>query len=211
MLRTVRNAKGFTLVELAIVLVIIGIILGAVLKGQELINNAKMKRAYNQTREITAALYTYMDRYGKLPGDDNTIGLNRWNPNTYYTGGDGNGLIILGGAPTGNDAAPGTMFTCGAADGRETCGLWDHLRRSNILSGPLDGTNPTNAYGGTIGIANVAVQGLTTNWIGLSRIPMDVARQLDTQYDDGVNTSGSIRSITAYAAGETPILLFFRF
>ncbi len=52
MSRTLRNAKGFTLVELAIVLVIIGIILGAVLKGQELINNAKMKRAYNDVRGV---------------------------------------------------------------------------------------------------------------------------------------------------------------
>ena len=50
-----RNEKGFTLVELAIVLVIIGIILGAVLKGQELINSAKIKRVYNQQREMVAA------------------------------------------------------------------------------------------------------------------------------------------------------------
>ena len=59
MFKSVRNHKGFTLVELAIVLVIIGIILGSVLKGQELINNARMKRAFNQQREIIAAVYTY--------------------------------------------------------------------------------------------------------------------------------------------------------
>jgi len=70
MFKIVRNHKGFTLVELAIVLVIIGIILGAVLKGQELINNAKIKRLYNQQREIMAALYTYYDRYSYFPGDD---------------------------------------------------------------------------------------------------------------------------------------------
>jgi prepilin-type N-terminal cleavage/methylation domain-containing protein len=66
-MKTLRSNKGFTLVELAIVLVIIGIILGAVLKGQELINNAKMKRAYNQYREVLAAVYTYYDKYGKYP------------------------------------------------------------------------------------------------------------------------------------------------
>ena len=69
MLTTIRNSKGFTLVELAIVLVIIGIILGAVLKGQELVNSAKAKRAYNDVRGVTAAIYTYMDKYGlRLPG-----------------------------------------------------------------------------------------------------------------------------------------------
>ena len=71
------NQKGFTLVELAIVLVIIGLIIGAVLKGQELINNAKLKRAYNQQREVAAAVYTYFDRYGIYPGDDNTAAA-RW-------------------------------------------------------------------------------------------------------------------------------------
>ncbi|WP_293446082.1 prepilin-type N-terminal cleavage/methylation domain-containing protein, partial [Persephonella sp.] len=63
-----ESQKGFTLVELAIVLVIIGIILGAVLKGQELIKNAKEKRLYNTYREMIAAINTYLDRYNALPG-----------------------------------------------------------------------------------------------------------------------------------------------
>jgi prepilin-type N-terminal cleavage/methylation domain-containing protein len=208
--RKLRNQKGFTLVELAIVLVIIGIMLGAVLKGQEMINNAKVKRLYGQQKEIVAAIYTYYDKFGKFPGDDNGTGIaTRWNPATYYTAGNGNGLID--GGATGTDAAPGTMFTCAAATASETCGMWDHLRRSNILSGPLDGTNTSNAYGGTVGVANVAVSTLTINWIGFSRVPSNVAQQLDTQYDDGVATTGSIRALAAYTAGsEAPILLFFK-
>jgi prepilin-type N-terminal cleavage/methylation domain-containing protein len=210
MLRKLKNQKGFTLVELAIVLVIIGIMLGAVLKGQEMINNAKVKRLYAQQKEIVAAIYTYYDKFGKFPGDDNAAGIaTRWNPPTYYTAGNGNGLVD--GGATGTDAAPGTMFTCAAATASETCGMWDHMRRSNILSGPLDGTNATNAYGGTVGVANVAVSALTVNWIGFSRIPSDVAQQLDTQYDDGVGTTGSIRALAAYTAGSTaPISLFFK-
>jgi len=65
-----RNQKGFTLVELAIVLIIIGIILGAVLKGRDLIQSAKQKKFYNsfvKTWELTVE--DYMDRTGKLLGD----------------------------------------------------------------------------------------------------------------------------------------------
>jgi prepilin-type N-terminal cleavage/methylation domain-containing protein len=204
MLKILSNKKGFTLVELAIVLVIIGIILGAVLKGQELINSAKMKRVYGQYREILAAVLTYQDKYGKLPGDDNdtTLGA-RWVPPTYYTAGNGNGQV--------NGGTVATMFTCGAATATETCGEWDQMRRGNIITGPLNGTNPANTFGGAVGIAYVAVSGLTVNWIGMSNIPADIAQALDKQYDDGVGTTGDIRGTAAYVAGSVaPISLFFR-
>jgi prepilin-type N-terminal cleavage/methylation domain-containing protein len=210
MFKSVRNHKGFTLVELAIVLVIIGIILGSVLKGQELINNARMKRAFNQQREITAAVYTYFDRYGFFPGDDPTA-VARW---AGTANGNGNGLID--GGATGTDAAPGTMFTCAAATAGEMCVLWEHLRLANIISGnQTAGTSrvsPPNAFGGTIGVANVAVSALTVNWIGLSRVPTYVAMALDTQNDDGVATTGIIRGLAAYvpATPDLPILSFFR-
>jgi prepilin-type N-terminal cleavage/methylation domain-containing protein len=210
MLGTLNNRKGFTLVELAIVLVIIGIILGAVLKGQELINSARMKRVYSQYRETLAAVLTYQDKYGKLPGDDNSAGLaTRWNPVTYYSAGNGNGQIT--GGATGTNAAPGTMFTCAAGTATETCGEWDHMRRANIITGPLNGTNPTNPFGGTVGISYVTISTLLTNWIGMSNVPSDIAQSIDQQYDDGDGTTGDIRTLAAYVAGsKAPILIFFR-
>lgn len=69
------KTRGFTLVELAIVLVIIGIILGAILKGQELINNAKVKRLQNDLRGLEAAIWTFYDRTGRMPGDCNGNGI----------------------------------------------------------------------------------------------------------------------------------------
>ncbi|HXC19945.1 MAG TPA: prepilin-type N-terminal cleavage/methylation domain-containing protein, partial [Steroidobacteraceae bacterium] len=65
-----KQQSGYTLVEIAIVLVIIGLLLGGVLKGQELIYNQKVKSTYDNYRQFTAAMYGYQDRYKALPGDD---------------------------------------------------------------------------------------------------------------------------------------------
>ncbi len=74
------NRKGFTLIELAIVLVIIGIILGAVIKGQDLINNARMKKLTAQVRTWEVALWTCYDRLGHFPGDTDNNGTINSNP-----------------------------------------------------------------------------------------------------------------------------------
>ena len=68
---------GFTLVEIAIVLVIIGLLLGGILKGQEMITQAKIKNVVNDFNGLTAAVSSYQDRYRQLPGDDPNA-LNRW-------------------------------------------------------------------------------------------------------------------------------------
>lgn len=201
MLRTLRNAKGFTLVELAIVLVIIGIILGSVLKGQELINNAKIKRVYNQYREIAAATYTYMDRYQYFPGDDSTA-AGRW---TGITSGNANGMIAAAAASTAPD------FTCGAT-GTEQCDLWASLRSSNLISGATTGTNwfvnPANAYGGKIAVSYFTINARTRHWVHFQNIPAETAQILDTQYDDGVYNTGSVRAGAAYTAGTNVQLSF---
>ena len=55
--------KGFTLVEIAIVLVIVGLLIGGVLKGQEMITNAKLKRIESDNAGMAAAMFSYQDRY----------------------------------------------------------------------------------------------------------------------------------------------------
>src|SRR6202035_5215016 len=69
MMNRTKN-RGFTLIEIAIVLVIIGLLLGGVLKGQELINNAKVKSYATDFRNIPIMIYGYQDRFKALPGDD---------------------------------------------------------------------------------------------------------------------------------------------
>ena len=112
--RTEQNRTGFTLVELAIVLVIIGILLGAVLKGQELVFNAKVKRVQSQIKEVISAVYTYYDQYGYYPGDD-PAASSRW---TGFPNGNGNGTIDGGYCNQANE---------------ESCEAWRHLRHANIF------------------------------------------------------------------------------
>ena len=71
---TVHNQKGFTLVEIAIVLVIIGLLLGGVLKGQELIVNSKIKGVTGDLEGVAAAYYAYQDRTGNVAGDSDNDG-----------------------------------------------------------------------------------------------------------------------------------------
>jgi len=61
--------KGFTLVELAIVITIIGLLIGGVLKGQEMIQNARVTNTIAVSKSFQAALITFRDRFDNLPGD----------------------------------------------------------------------------------------------------------------------------------------------
>jgi prepilin-type N-terminal cleavage/methylation domain-containing protein len=69
-----RSQAGFTLVELAIGLVIIGLLIGAILGGAQMIKNAKIKRQVNDLQGLYGAVYTYFDRFLQLPGDGNGDG-----------------------------------------------------------------------------------------------------------------------------------------
>src|SRR4051812_24062269 len=128
-----NKQQGFTLVEIAIVLVIIGLLLGGILKGQEMIIQAKIKNAITDFSGVSAAYFGYQDRYRATPGDD--AQATRW---TGAVAGDGNRVLTGVYSATGDDTI-------------ETRKWWDHLRRSGFVSGS-GYDQPSNAFNGIFGV-----------------------------------------------------------
>ncbi len=197
-----RNQAGFTLIEIAIVLVIIGLLLGGVLKGQEMIENAKIKNLRNDFDGITAAFYAYQDRYAAMPGDDINAASRGW---TDAVAGNGNGALVNANA-----------F---AAGNNENQYLWQHLRYSGLVKGNPAGTaanaggraNPTHAYNGQIGISNTTAAwglGLSGHILCAGSLPGKSAGAIDAAFDDGLPNSGQVRGVqginNAEPAGTTP-------
>ncbi len=190
-----KQQMGFTLVEIAIVLVIIGLLLGGVLKGQELVNSAKVKNLANDFRSIPTFVYAYQDKFRALPGDDRAAEGHLGGP--LVTGTNGNGNARIEGA--WNNGANGAG--CGAAPGSESCNFWLHVRLANLATGTTDVNSPDyfprNAEGGPIGITGTApVAGWAGNYFVCSaNIQGRFVRQLDTTIDDGNTSTGTLRVI----------------
>jgi prepilin-type N-terminal cleavage/methylation domain-containing protein len=183
-----RNA-GFTLVEIAIVLVIIGLLLGGILKGQEMITQARAKAIANDFNGITAAFFSYQDRYRALPGDDPGAAT-RWPAGGPLAQPAGNCTAIIEGAYAD---ATGTANS-------ETWLFWGHLRAAGFVPGPTTGplstVQPTNPVAGIIGVQSGAA-GIGGPVICTTNIPDKIAISLDTLMDDGAPNSGAVRAFAA--------------
>ena len=66
-----RDTRGFSLIELAVVLVVVGLLMGAIIQGQKIWYNARMQRIVSDMQNYTQAFLLYYDRYGMYPGDEN--------------------------------------------------------------------------------------------------------------------------------------------
>ena len=187
-----RTQAGFTLIELAIVLVIIGLLLGGVLKGQELINSAKVKNMANDFRNIQVYVYSYQDKFRALPGDDKAAVQHV----TATNNGNGNGII------------EGAWNATGATV--ESLNFWQHIRLAGLATGSTVITDttysPTNAEGGPVGVQSAStpsISGLKGSYVVCSGgILGKFAKELDTAMDDG-NTATGIMMTASSVDGTT--------
>ena len=184
-----KKQTGFTLVEIAIVLVIVGLLIGGVLKGQEMITNAKLKRIESDNAGVAAAMFSYQDRYLQLPGDDDAA-VSRFSVYEVadLANGDGNGTIGIG-----TDWDADTKATWG--DGtHETLKFFAHLRAAGLVpGGGKDSTRPANAYGGQIGIQDGALQ-IAGHATIFGSIEGPIAKIIEARLDDGLPQSGRVQA-----------------
>ena len=207
-----KAQEGFTLVEMAIVLVIIGLIVGGILKGEEIVNNGRVKTQVAQIDSIKAAVSTFQDEFGFYPGDFKaSTSLTK---STAFDG-DENGIVGTAGS---------TLIPADTAGvGNEMSYAWIQMTLANLLGGANIGTaagavaqfpgkipgsflffgdfqyistnpNAAGSGGGNATFINkfVRIQANpdTNSPVAVMRV-LD-AQQIDTKYDDGVPSTGTI-------------------
>ena len=200
----IRKQSGFTLVEIAIVLVVIGLLLGGILKGQQLINSARVRNLADQNSGVQAAYYGFVDRFRSLPGD--------MLPAAACTAVGAAVDALCGGIPVVGGNGDGRITTV-----TEAAAAWSHLSVAGFLTGTYAGTTttaatylvgvptgdvPPNAFQGPILLAHMDEYtqgnvGATIVRLAFSfggNIPVPLLRDLDQKLDDGVAGSGVLRA-----------------
>jgi len=217
MMSMTHTEKGFTLVELAISLMIIGLLLGGVLKGDELIKNARITSTIKQVQDYTAALANFRTTYDAMPGDMLNPGTRLQNcTGTCATSGDANNVIDSSGYFS-------TMTYIGLSVNTEMLNAPTHLVKANMLSGrystkatavtvmttPMGAstaftikTTVSSTYNGhylvlmsIAGTDTVSLMYSSTNY----GVTPNQAALLDRKMDDGNGLQGDVQSIITTA------------
>jgi prepilin-type N-terminal cleavage/methylation domain-containing protein len=209
--------RGFTLIEMSIVLVIIGLIIGGILKGQEIIESSRSKNVLSEVERIRAATNTFFDRYQALPGDF-ALATTRV-ATAGLTNGTGDGVIGTNAAATVAAilAIDAGVSTAGGA--HENIQFFNHLALAKLIGGitlsavavtfgeasaapaaAFPGTGYSLAYGLYPGTSPA-----TAHWLRLSKssgaslvatagLLAKQLQQVDVRIDDGIPDSGTVRS-----------------
>jgi len=192
-----RRQGGFTLVEIAIVLMIVGLLIGGILRGQELIQSARVRNIIDQKSSIQTAYIGFLDRYRMLPGDLTVAqaGIVGNNANSSATGGDG--TIAIGTEST-------LFFQNLTAAGFISCSA---CANATGVAAAI-GNSPINVYGNFLSVGNELSSSAAagTTWFdggaaALDRlvvytggsIPSQVLAEVDRKADDSVPGTGQLR------------------
>jgi prepilin-type N-terminal cleavage/methylation domain-containing protein len=190
-----KRQAGFSLIESAIVLVIMGLLIGGILKGKDLIESARLKRVVSQLNEYRLATSAFLDKYDALPGDCNKAST-----------------LIKQGLQNGN--GNGIVDGAGLASGSEALNFWTHLSAAGLIGSPgpseAEGVGdfgkgaPAASIGGGFTVENNP-QGLNGLWLMLGKKAGDhgngglltptQAQSIDQKLDNGYPTSGKVRAI----------------
>lgn len=184
-LRT-RTTRGFTLVEIAVVLVVIGLLLGGMLRASQLTVGAKVRELATQQDSVRTAYLGFYERYRALPGDYSQATANIQG---ISQNGNGNGRIEMTSTPN------------------ETILAWEHLARAGYVSGSYtyaatesDATSLKSRYGAYVKIVFDGIYGpgtsaspspLRHNIKTGPNVPVEVVAELDRKIDDGRPNTGS--------------------
>jgi prepilin-type N-terminal cleavage/methylation domain-containing protein len=199
-----NKQNGFTLVEIAIVLVIIGVLLGGVLKGQELIKSAQVRNLIDQSSSIQAAYYGFVDRYHQIPGDMKGDAACKLIGNQVPNCVGGNGKRVIE-----------------KNNWKEVSAVWAHLAAAGFIQGNYQGgatseatyrdpaQAPANAFGGLLVLSRS--DGYRTanppapeklNLVLGRNLPVGIIQQLDVKVDEGLPTTGTVRATAGDSFGQ---------
>ncbi len=191
--------KGFTLVELSIVLVIIGLLIGGILVGQSLIDSAKFSSGLRALAQYESAFSQFNLRYKTWPGDSEY----------FEPAGNGDGDVI--------DSVAGGVPVCGVASCSEIYSVWKHLSDGGILqesystdqSGGLNLAGVSNpefmdsSFGVGFGFQTTDSTTIPLGYIFSFIIDPINSIAFDAKLDDGVLTTGDVRSFDIFSGDDS--------
>lgn len=210
-MKKTTTQKGFTLVELAIVMTIIGLLIGGILKGQELMLNARVTATIAQVRSYEAAATTFRDSFASIPGDMPNASVRL--PGCATNCDAGNGDSIVGAAAWSSGWATQAVPLSSGGIPAETTLFWLHMLQADLISGvssegftiaaPAWGiTHPAARINGgfVAGYANGqnAPPGGTTN----TSMPTGMVLALVNAPTSALSTTAGVQPLTASKAAQ---------